>query len=97
MNSSLFLFSPQRHEMILIPDTQFQLISGPIDFDFFFRLKFKSANKNSRCCFEGRPAIAENVENICKRKVISEVCEGSREWMGKRTRLPFVDFKSILR
>ena len=45
-------------------DTQIQLISGRIDFEKVL----KSANKNSRCYFVGRPAIAENVENICKRK-----------------------------
>ena len=45
-------------------DTQIQLISGRIDFEKVL----KSANKNSRSYFVGRPAIAENVENICKRK-----------------------------
>jgi len=46
------------------PDTQIQVIISRIDFEKVL----KSVKKNSRCYFVGRPAIAEKVENIRKRK-----------------------------
>ena len=37
---------------------------GPMDFENIL----KSTDKTSRCYFVGRPAIAENLEELCRRR-----------------------------
>ena len=72
-------------------DTQIQLINGRIDFE----KALKSANKKTCCYFEGRPAIAENVEKVCKRKGVRLVKDFTNGQGGEQDRRLLIKYLKI--
>ncbi|XP_068716302.1 uncharacterized protein [Montipora foliosa] len=70
-------------------DTQIQLIHGRINFEKALR----SASKTSKCYFVGRPAIAQQVEEICIKKgieLIKDYTNGQGDQQDRRVLISYL-------
>lgn len=92
VNFQFYVTSPEDLENeVDTADTQIQLISGRIDFE----KALQSAKKSSRCYFVGRPAIAESVEKICKRRGIGLVKDYTNGREGEEDRRLLMKYLKI--